>query len=132
VDEYFGLGAGVSYEIARGRMISGRAIYLGDSNIFAPDDSHVDVGVLYGLVKKSDRWLASAGAGLGLARGTRMVSVGSGFREERYNAPAVPLEASVSLRLFSSLAVGAYGFANLNREQSFSGLLVVLQSRGHD
>lgn len=136
--EYIGLGASVSREIARGRMISGRAIYLEEFQlcIFGPcttdPDHRIDLGVLYGLVERSNRWIVSAGAGLGVVSGTRIVEYVNRAQEKTYISPSIPLEANMSLRLFSSVGIGAYGFASLNRKQSLTGLLLVLQFRNYD
>lgn len=75
----------------------------------------VDVGVLYGRVLSTTPIYVSLSGGLGPVFGRRIsTTVG------------VPLEGQVFLRR-SIFGIGAYGFGNVNPEESFVGLAVSVQ-----
>lgn len=81
--------------------------------------SAYDFGLLYGrpLVDTSGGFV-SVGAGIGGARRAR---------EGAAVVLGLPLEMQAAARLSSWLGLAFYGFANLNREQSFGGFTLGLQ-----
>ena len=91
------------------------------------DDGFGDYALLYGRATRpaTKQYHLSAAAGVGLVHGCR----GGGLSSCR-DVPSVigfPIELQAFWRPGSLIALGIYGFANLNQEQSFAGVTLGLQ-----
>lgn len=133
----FGLSAGLSYSlVSDNRLYSVRGIHNTEFNILGPepDETVWDLGVLYGVFKKTPNSLVSISAGLavvgGINRGEFEYSSGwfdSHYEKNTFLTAGVPFEAQLFWRPLKVLGIGLYGFANLNPEKSFSGGMLSLQ-----
>ena len=125
-----GLGAGsndfaahfnISYQTSV-HLLSFRAATT--AGIFS--DGFGDVALLYGRATRGpDRYQASFAMGLAVADGCK----GSGLGGCR-DLPAViglPFETQVSWRPSKVFGIGLYGFADINRSQSFAGVTLGIQ-----
>ena len=90
-----------------------------------------DYGIMYGRVLHSTTLFVSAGAGVALVDGKISHGLFSGEETQKINMiPGVPMEVQLFWRPLSFIGLGLYGFANLNNEESFSGVAVTLQAGG--
>ena len=88
-------------------------------------NSFYDVGLLYGRVLSQGAFFASVGAGVAYVEGTRSEFFSDS--EELFATIGLPLEVQLFVRPFRFIGVGIYGFANVNREQNFTGATLSLQ-----
>lgn len=87
-----------------------------------------DYAVLYGRGTRpaGERYHVSVGAGLSLGDGCQGGSVFSDCRSIQ-TVVGFPIEVQLFWRPGSVVGLGLYGFANLNRSQSFAGVTLGLQ-----
>lgn len=79
-----------------------------------------DIGALYGRIAKASWGLASISGGVGI--------VGVSAQQENSSLHlGIPMEGQLFWTPTSMLGIGIYGFANLNSEKSFAGVLFCLQ-----
>ena len=92
------------------------------------EDGFNDYAVLYGRATRPSgkRYQLSAAAGIGLVDGCRGGGIFSSCRDIS-TVVGLPLEVQAYWRPGKFLGFGLYGFANLNRAQSFAGLTLGLQ-----
>jgi len=92
------------------------------------DQGFNDYALLYGRATRpaGARYHASVGAGLSLVDGCRGGSVFSDCRSVQ-TVVGFPIELQFFWRPGSVVGLGLYGFANLNRSQSFAGVTLGLQ-----
>lgn len=117
------LGLGISYQLGRHHLISIRGV----TSVGMGEDEFVsvlgDVGILYGYSSKTAQ-----------SRGYYSFAMGLSYVNGRnYEATVgIPIEVQLILILKSKHpqlfgGVGLYGFANINSEKSFVGLLLCFQ-----
>jgi hypothetical protein len=140
----FGISPGVCLSYRnRGNLISIRFIYNEEINlqIFgpgpSPSESVWDLGALYGRNAKTLHGLASVSGGVSLVGGVRRgryLSNSGGwwsstdsYEKLTFLTVGVPIEVQLFWTPLSSLGIGIYGFANLNRQKSFAGALLCVQ-----
>jgi hypothetical protein len=130
----FGIGGGsvgeegvsanlnVNYQIGS-NLLSGRIIGCGE--LFGRTLN--DYSFLYNCVLNSSALLISFGGGLGIVTGHISHGLFSDKAPEKI-APVIglPLEARLFIRPLSFLGLGLFGFANINGEESFSGVTLSL------
>jgi hypothetical protein len=92
------------------------------------EDGFTDYGLLYGRATRAagERHLLGAALGVSVVDGCR----GGGIFSDCRDVSAViglPLELQAFWRPGKLVGLGVYGFANLNRSQSFAGVTVSLQ-----
>ena len=104
-----------------------------DSGLFGPvGDEFFDQALIVGYCLKERDSLASIGVGVSRVNGSRYdSSVSSGFfssggREDFAPIFGVPIEAQYVFILGKGFGLGIYGYANLNSEQLFGGLILNL------
>jgi hypothetical protein len=123
-------GAGFSCQTGK-RLISIRYTHNEDFAFLEPVKESVwDVGVLYGIIRKSNYGLISASAGIsivgGYDRGERIDFTDS-YEKKNFLTFGVPLEVQLFFTPFDYVGVGINGFANLNPKKTFTGVLLCLQ-----
>jgi hypothetical protein len=123
-------GAGFSYQSGK-KLISIRYTHNEDFTLFElPKESVWDVGVLYGIIRKSNYGLISASGGIsivgGYHRGAYIESTDS-YEKKSFFTFGIPLEFQLFFTPFDYVGVGLNEFANLNPENTFVGMLLCLQ-----
>jgi hypothetical protein len=90
------------------------------------NDSFYDFGVIYGRGVHRNDFLLSLGTGASLAAGKR---TGGLFDDSESVGPifGFPFELQLFIRPFRYAGMGVYGFANLNRKQTFCGAIFSVQ-----
>jgi hypothetical protein len=83
----------------------------------------VDLGLLYGRVAKGRTGHAALAAGVAFAA----VDGCGGSSRASCGIVSLPVVAEAAVRLGSVLGVGVQAFANLNKKQSFGGVVVFVQ-----
>ena len=130
-----GLGAGSVQEVENSISASLSLTYQTGRHAFSLrtatsggifEDSFWDLALLYGWGTKPAQVHASAGIGISLVGGSR--SEGLFSETEKVNTTiGLPLEIQLSWRPLRFLGLCAYGFANINKEESFVGLTFCIQ-----
>jgi hypothetical protein len=85
-----------------------------------PPDVVWDIGALYGRVAKASFGVASISGGLSV------VGFSKGEGRSSYR-PGIPIESQLFWTPSNVLGFGLYGFADLNSQKSFAGVLFCLQ-----
>jgi len=120
-----GIAVGASYSFRRGpTLISARFVVTEEFklDIFGytgPPDAVWDCGLLYGGIAKASAGFASIAGGLSLMGWSR--------NHRSSLCLGVPFEAQVFCTPTSVVGFGFYGYADVNREKSFAGLLFCVQ-----
>jgi len=83
-----------------------------------PDESITECGVLYGRATKASYGVASVSGGISIVVASLYTS---------FTTVGIPLEAQLILTPTKIFGIGFKGFANLNPQKSFGGLLFCLQ-----
>ena len=132
-----GVTSQVSFSVQKGiHLITIRHIYNTEFNIFGPSPSETvwDISMLYGRSWKSKSAMVSISGGLGLVGGVRrgdyICSDGwfsSKYQKCPFSTIGLPLDVQLIWMPFRFLGLGIQGFANLNSEKSFHGLVANLQ-----
>jgi hypothetical protein len=112
---------GASYQ-TDGTLLSVRA--AGTIAVF--DDELWDLGIVFGRSLVTGVVHASVGAGAALVRGARRESIHDD-PEPIPSTVGLPIEVQLSIRPIPVLGIGLYGFANVNREETFRGVTVAVQ-----
>jgi hypothetical protein len=100
--------------------------------LFEGGDEFYDVGLLIGYVPVRSKTLISIAAGIARVSGFRYIGepgflFGSGKREDIEATIGIPIEIQLFQRLSNYGGIGAYIYANINKEESFAGITVCLQ-----
>jgi len=127
-------GAGLTW-VTPDYIISVRYAANTEFNIFGPtpEESVVDVGLLYGIYSSSKYGFASIAAGLSYVNGVRRGKIlangllGDAYEKVPFQTIGIPLEAQLIWRPFSVVGIGFYFFADINSEMSNVGGLITLQ-----
>jgi hypothetical protein len=92
------------------------------------EDGFTDYALLYGRATQDagDRYQLGAAVGVALVDGCRGGGVFDSCRDVS-TVVGLPLEVQAFWRPGRVVGLGVYGFANINRSQSFAGLTVSLQ-----
>lgn len=139
---WFGLGMGggstgfsigcVSSLQAGKHVFSVRCSYNEESDMasFARKDTDWDVALLYGRAARQTHTLLSLSIGLSAAGGTHKIpwyiDVSPSDRDRFGPKLGLPVEAQALYIPASFIGLGIYGFANINSESSFAGILFTL------
>jgi hypothetical protein len=134
------LAIGRTVFIARATATTGGPSPYGGGLFSFPDrlhDEFIEVGLLVGYrIPLGATWEGFGAGGLALVSGTRAVSNGcrglcwsSGTRESFTPQLGLPLEVGLSVALSRAFRLGAVGYANLNAEELFGGILALLAVR---
>ncbi len=92
-----------------------------------------DIGALYGLIAKGKYGYASISGGVSLVGGNKhgeflgIIGWINTYEKIPILTIGIPLEGQLFFTPFSFLGIGINGFANLNPNRSFSGVLISLQ-----
>jgi len=137
-------GLSCSYLQAGKHLMSARFVYSKQFDILwgdEPEEKALEIGVLYGRAFQGRFGLASLSAGLGVVTGVRhgafLRHVGSGgwifssssydiYEERTLRTIGIPVDAQLLLVPHPFLGIGLHGFANLNSERSYYGVLLCL------
>ena len=135
-------GAAAQYEFA-GHVVSLRYFDATEYQILTPSypkESLRDVSVLIGFVKRESSALSSFSAGIGVVRGIAKGEfknhayagdssqwfrriIADYYEEKTVSALGLALEGQYFWVPSKNVGVGLYGFANINKEASFVGVL---------
>jgi hypothetical protein len=106
---------------------------LGSGYEISPKESFLDLGVLYGRIKKGHWMNVSFYTGVsyvkGVYRGEYLGGAGHTIRYNGvpYNTVGIPLECQFNFTPFFFLGIGVNVFANLNPSKSYTGFLICVQ-----
>jgi len=95
-----------------------------DARLFG--DSFWDVGILYGRAKHGPRETTSFSVGVGAAGGERGEGIFSNVTHQATTI-AIPIEMQVFWIPTSVFGIGVCGFANINHEESFVGVVLTVE-----
>jgi hypothetical protein len=135
----FGWAGGASFSIQPGNSILSVRYIRNEENVLShtsPMEVVWDIAALYGRCFKGTDGFASISGGFsligGVERGEFLYSRGAFFpsrvhRKLTFTNVGIPLEAQCFWTPLSFLGIGLYGFANLNYETSFGGILLCAQ-----
>lgn len=106
-----------------------RFVILGPGTIY---DGFFDAGLLLGYaLPLGDAWEATGAAGVALVWGSRAIDNGcfgfcfsSGTSESFSPRVGLPLELGLSFDVRGPLRIGLLGYANINAEEAFGGVLL--------
>lgn len=105
----------------RRHLLSFRWVTVAGGDLFSPGDEYWDVGVLYGRARRGGRSMVAASAGVGITGGKRRQGLFEAPSKSFPTSLSLPLAARAAWHPLSLLGFGIYGFANVNKEQSFAG-----------
>ena len=113
--------------LKRHHLISLRGVAVSSGGMFEAGDEYWDAALLYGRAVRGRRSVVAASAGLAI--------VGGKHRGGLLGAPSTSLPTSIGLPVaaraawhpWSFLGFGIYGFANVNKEQSFAGAAFAIE-----
>ena len=102
------------------------------TDFLSSGDDFYDIGLLFGIAPLRSNLLVSAAIGLALVGGSRDTGESSWLfsidrRENIGTTIGLPIEIQLIQRLSSYMGVGAYIYANINKEESFGGIALCLQ-----
>lgn len=131
--EWFAAGAGISRSIAGGTATF-RFTAISEESSVQPasdsDGSDLDeasvLGILYGPIYENRPFLLTVAAGPGLTSGRIDQYNGMRYQKKDFSLPSLAFEAQCFTAVFKSLNVGIVGFGNVNKEQSFWGILACI------
>ena len=139
----FGFGGNVNYMIGS-TIISARYFQSNDLGIeFGMGRSQVDysgfwdIGILVGLITKSESAMASIAVGICNVEGDRYVEVARfpegaphpyiGEEARHFQTTGFPIETQLFLTPLPVMGFGLYSFVNFNQVKSYYGFLICLQ-----
>lgn len=111
--EGIALVAGADIESSR-HVVSFRTAATGP--LYDGGETYWDAGLLYGRALRWPEGLVAASAGIGVM---------GGWRTDDH--PSIPVAARMSWHPTGVVGFGAYGFLNLNQEQSFGGVTLTVE-----
>lgn len=126
------LGGVASIHLQYQRILFGlRATANAESiEMFGGGDEMFDFGFLVGYVLSDARMILSTSTGLARVTGSRFHGqpgiFGGGHRESISPIIGVPFEFQAIYPVSSIFGLGAYGYLNLNREQTFFGITLCI------
>ncbi|UCH14679.1 MAG: hypothetical protein JSV22_01640 [Bacteroidales bacterium] len=126
----FSAGTGISFQSGKSSLISIRFTYNREPAIFkSPDERVWDVGILYGIMAKKPYGFASISGGVsfvgGVKRGEKLDFLE--YEKRSFNTVGFPVEGQLLFTLTPSFGLGFNGFANINGEKSFYGVLFCIK-----
>jgi hypothetical protein len=127
------LGMEVTCQIGVSELLTISCIYNEEFALFvSPAESIWYVGALYGLFLKRSFGFVSGSLGISMVNGVNRGQSYGGWLFEEYekvtfNTVGIPIESQLFLRLSPNLGIGINGFANINPEKSFLGVLACIQ-----
>jgi len=132
-------GGNISY-LFRNNLLSIRSVYTGETqwenSLFKnePYENFWDAGVLYGRNIKVENDFISIAVGVAIVGGKKRgqhigtgynwISITQYYEELRFLTVGIPIQFQLLRIPISSWGLGITGFANLNRKNSFVGMLL--------
>lgn len=131
----FATGFSFSHQTQREHgLLSIRFIHNEKLSLFSsPAETLWDFGILYGIMNKGTYGMVSISGGGSIVGGVRKGELLEGewfsskYTRKNFTSVGIPLESQLMLTPSPFFGIGLYGFANLNPEQSYFGILLNLQ-----
>jgi hypothetical protein len=119
----------------RHQLLSLRLVHNSEFLSFSSPDERVwDVGLLYGGIARGRYGFMSLSGGIsmvgGVRRGEFVKSTGflsSEHKKDRFFTVGLPIEAQLFWTPSQNFGIGLYGFSNINKEETFTGVALAVQ-----
>jgi hypothetical protein len=128
------IGLSFNYAVKNNQLLTIRGLTASNFNLFDGDAYGSDIGVLYGVMKKTDNVMISASAGLAYTyinqSGDSVYNANTNSWSNTYDTTStigVPLETQLFWTPTDHFGIGVVGFGNINGTQSFGGALLAVQ-----